>query len=80
MATLEELQARRAAYAAAELKILQSQEYQVGQGGNARRNVRAELASVQALIRELDQDIERLQAQAAGNGRRVGRIAPGWSR
>ena len=71
MATLAELQARRAAYVAAELKILQSQEYQVGQGGNARRNVRAELAQVQEGIRECDRLI------AAASPRRVYTIVPG---
>jgi hypothetical protein len=76
MPTLVELQARRAAYAAAELKILQSQEYQVGQGGNSRRNVRAELEQVQNLIRELDRDIDALQARTTG-GRRTYRLVPG---
>lgn len=74
MADLVELQTRRAAYIAAELKILKSQEYTVGQGGSARRNRRAELADVQAQIRELDTQIA--QAQAAG-GRRVYNIVPG---
>lgn len=74
MATLAELQTRRAAYVAAELKILQSQEYQVGQGGSARRNRRAELADVQAAIKDLDTQIEQAQA---GTARRVYRVVPG---
>lgn len=65
MATLQELQDRRAAYVAAELKILNSQEYTVGQGGNARRNRRAELETVQATIKELDAQIEQKQALGA---------------
>jgi hypothetical protein len=73
MAALEELQTRRAAYLAAELKILQSQEYQVGQGQNARRNQRAELAEVRAAIKELDDDIAKVQP----GGRRSFRIVPG---
>ena len=76
MPTLVELQTRRAGYAAAELKILQSQEYQVGQGGNFRRNQRADLEQVQNLIRELDVSIAAEQARASGT-RRAYRIVPG---
>ena len=75
MPNLADLQARRAAYAAAELKILQSQEYQVGQGGNARRNRRAELADIQAAIKDLDAQIDQLQP--ASVERRGYRIVPG---
>lgn len=74
MPDIAELQARRAAYLEAEAKILRSQEYQVGQGGNARRNVRAELAEVRAGIREIDTEIARLQN---AGGRRVYNIVPG---
>lgn len=74
MSTLEELQARRAAYVAAELKALQSQEYAVGQGMNARRNRRADLAEIRAAIKQLDDEIAALQA--AGS-RRVYNIVPG---
>ena len=76
MPTLVELQTRRAAYAAAELKILKSQEYQVGQGGGARRNQRADLEQVQNLIRELDAAIAAEQALTSG-ARRAYRIVPG---
>lgn len=76
MPTLVELQTRRAAYATAELKILQSQEIKVGQGGAARSNRRAELEQVQNLIRELDQDIAAEQARTSG-ARRSYRIVPG---
>lgn len=76
MATLQELQDRRAAYVAAELKILQSQEYQVGQGGNARRNRRAELADVQAAIKDLDIQINALSPTTLG-ARRMYRMVPG---
>ena len=41
--TREELQDRLDAYLAAELRILQSQDYQVGDGATARRNRRADL-------------------------------------
>lgn len=74
MSTLQELQDRRALYVAAEAKILQSQEYVVGQGGTARRNRRAELETVQATIRELDDQIARAQNGAT---RRVYNIVPG---
>lgn len=73
---LEELQTRRAAYVAAELKILQSQEYQVGQGGTQRRNVRAELEQVRAGIAQLDTQIDAETASAAG-ARRVYTAVPG---
>lgn len=78
MADLVELQARRAAYVAAELKILQSQEYQFGQGGNHRRNRRAELADVQAAIKDLDAQIAAAEvaANTATGGRRVYNMVP----
>lgn len=74
MPTLLDLQTRRAAYIAAELKILKSQEYQVGQGGNARRNVRADLEAVQKAIKDLDAQIAEMQP--TGN-RRSYRMVPG---
>ena len=75
MPNLADLQTRRAAYAAAEMKILQSQEYQVGQGGNARRNRRADLVDIQTAIKDLDAQIDQLQP--AGIARRGYRIVPG---
>lgn len=77
MPTLAELQTRRAAYAEAELKILKSQEYSVGQGGGRRMNRRAELEAVQNQIRELDQEIEKLQASSGAGARRSYRVIPG---
>ena len=73
---LEELQTRRAAYVAAELKILESQEYQVGHGGGQRRNVRAELEQVRAGIAQLDIDIDAETARSVG-GRRMYTAVPG---
>lgn len=55
--TLAELQTRLAEYRAAESKILQSQEYSVGNSGTARRTRRADLAEVRAEIARLDQQI-----------------------
>lgn len=69
MATLQELQTRRQAYVDAEMRILQSQEYSVGDGSTARRNRRADLEQVRLAITELDGEIQRLQA--ATSGRRV---------
>ena len=68
--TLDELIARRAAYLAAEVKILGSQEYQVGQGSSARRNRRADLAEVRDEISKLTAQIAQLQSAASG-ARRV---------
>ena len=76
MTRLEELQARKDAYLAAELKILQSQEYQVGQGQNSRRNTRAELETVRKAIAELD-DLIGQAAAAATARRRVYNLRPG---
>ncbi len=69
MATLQELQTRRQAYVDAEMRILQSQEYSVGDGSTARRNRRADLEQVRLAITELDGEIQRLQV--ATSGRRV---------
>lgn len=67
MFSLDELKARLALYVMAEAKILQSQEYTIGDGGTARRNKRAELASVQAEIANLQAQIAK--AEAAGQRR-----------
>lgn len=73
MATLQEAIDRRAAYVAAELKILQGQEYVIGQGATARRLRRADLAEVRAAILQLDAEIARLQATST---RRVYTLVP----
>ena len=65
---LQQLRDRLTQYLAAETKILQSQEYTVGDGGTARRNKRADLAAVQAEIGRMQQQIA--QAEAAQSGRR----------
>jgi hypothetical protein len=67
--TIPELQTRRAAYLEAELRILGSQEYTVGDGSTARRNRRADLEQVRAAIKEIDAEISRLQS--ASGGRRL---------
>lgn len=78
MSLATDLQAQRdrlAAYLAAEARILQSQEYSVGQGGTARRNRRAELQQVQAGIRECRLQIDQLQAVADRRPRTI-RLRP----
>ncbi len=64
--TLEQLQARLDAYLAAEARILNSQEYQIGQGSTARKNRRAELEQVQAGIREARAELASAQNTVAG--------------
>lgn len=59
--SLDQAQQRLQQYLDAEARILQSQEYTVGQGGTARRNRRADLEQVRAGIKECRDDIARLQ-------------------
>ncbi|WP_294261511.1 hypothetical protein [uncultured Comamonas sp.] len=75
-AELQSWQDRLASYLAAEKRILDSQEYQVGQGQTARRNRRAELEQVQNGIRECQQKIGLLQAAMAPRGRRIINLRP----
>ena len=72
---LELAQQRLQQYLDAEARILQSQEYTVGQGGTARRNRRADLEQVQAGIKTVRAEIEQLQA-VAGRARRVTYLRP----
>ena len=62
-------------YLAAEARILQSQEYAVGQGGTARRNRRADLEQVQAGIKATQAEIATLQAAQSG-ARRITYLRP----
>ena len=71
---LELAQQRLANYLAAEARILESQEYTVGQGGTARRNRRAEMEQVQAGIKTAQAEIASLQAAQAG--RRITYLRP----
>lgn len=61
---LQQARARLQAYLAAEVRILGSQEYVIGNGGTARRNRRADLESVQAGIKEVRAEIQRLESLA----------------
>jgi hypothetical protein len=78
MANLAELQQRRAAYVAAELKVLESgEEYGVSSGTDGGTNRRAKLEAIRAGIMQLDREIEQAEARASGSTRvRVG--VPGW--
>jgi len=65
-----DLVTRLASYLQAEARILQSQEYTVGQGGAARKNRRAELDSVREEIRKLQIDIDKHPDNPATRGAR----------
>ena len=66
---LEQARTRLQHYLAAEARILESQEYVIGNGGTARRNRRAELESVQAGIRGVSAEITSLESQLQGDSR-----------
>jgi hypothetical protein len=68
--TRDQLQARLDAYLASELKILQSQDYTVGEGATARRNKRADLEAVRSEIKAIRFEIDSLDAVTSG-ARRV---------
>ena len=73
---LELLRARLQTYIDAEGKILQSQEYVIGNGGTARRNRRAELESVQAGIASIRAEITLLEARHSPRARRITYLRP----
>jgi predicted PhzF superfamily epimerase YddE/YHI9 len=77
MATYAELQARLAAYLAAEGKALESQEYVVGQGNTARRNRRADLEQIRAGITDVTAQLAiHPDNPASRNVRRVRTLRP----
>ena len=73
---LEQLRARLQTYIDAEGKILQSQEYVIGNGGTARRTRRAELESVQAGIASIRAEITQLEARQSPRARRITYLRP----
>ena len=73
--TRDELQARLNAYLAAELAILQGQEYQIGSGNGARRLRRADLEQVRAEIASIRSELGGMDARAAGV-RRIRYVRP----
>jgi len=66
---LQALIDRRAAYLAAETKILQGQEYSIDVDGSSRRLRRADLSEVRAAIETLNQQIVLAQQAASGRPR-----------
>lgn len=72
---LTALRARLQSYLDAEARILQSQEYMIGNGGTARRNRRADLEQVRAGITDCEQQIAQLEA-ATNRTRRVFHLRP----
>lgn len=69
------LRTRLQSYLDAEARILQSQEYTIGNGGTARRNRRADLEQVRAGIADCEAQIAQLEA-AAARTRRVFTLRP----
>jgi hypothetical protein len=72
----EQLQTRLDAYLAAETKVLQAQEYVIGQGATARRLTRADLPSIQKGIQDTRDEIARLDASTIASGRRIMYLRP----
>lgn len=73
--TRAELQARLDAYLAAELAILQGQEYQIGSGNGARRLRRADLEQVRTEIASIRAELAGMDARASGV-RRIRYVRP----
>ena len=74
--TLQEWRDRLANYIAAEMRILESQEYVIGGATTGRRNRRADLETVQAGIRECRAEIAKLETASNPRTRRVFRLRP----
>lgn len=74
-ARLLQAEQRLASYLQAEQRILESQEYVVGDGGTGRRNRRAELETVRDAITQINSEIAQLRAASQGT-RRVFYINP----
>lgn len=72
---LTPLRERLQSYLDAEARILQSQEYVIGNGAVARRNRRADLEQVRAGIADCQQQIAQLEA-ATARTRRVFQLRP----
>ena len=74
--TLQELKDQRALVYAAYTEALKSQEYQVGQGGTARRNRRADFEQLRLELQRLDSEIARMETAANPAVRRVRYLRP----
>ena len=73
---LESLRDRLARYLEAERKILDSQEYLIGNGESARKNRRAELQTVRDGIKDCQDQIDRIEAATNPRTRRVFQLRP----
>lgn len=74
--TLQFWRDRLQSYLDAEKRILESQEYVIGNGGAARRNRRADLVQIQAGIEQCQDKIAQLEAASAPRARRTFRLRP----
>ena len=72
---LTALRERLQSYLDSEARILQSQEYVIGNGAVARRNRRADLEQVRAGIADCEQQIAQLET-ATARTRRVFQLRP----
>jgi hypothetical protein len=82
MASSADIQTRLTAYRNAELRILEGgQESEASSGPDGRRTRRANLAEIQKLIKELEDDLalalQRESGGTRGNGRAFSR-SPRW--
>jgi hypothetical protein len=82
MASSADIQARLTAYRAAELRILEGgQESEASSGPDGRRTRRANLAEIQKLIKELEDDLALALQRESGGTRGSGRafpLSPRW--
>lgn len=67
---LSDVRERLQAYRKAERKILEAQDYSVGQGSTARKLTRADLAEVRSTIDRLENEEQRLVALLNPRGAR----------
>lgn len=75
MPTAAEITTRLAAYKAAELKVLEGQEYTISDGVVQRRLRRADLEQIRTVITQLEGELTAQQAREGGT-RRLYNIVP----
>lgn len=74
--TLQELRDQRALVYAAYTAALQSQEFQIGQSGTARRTRRVDFEQLRLELQRLDSEISRLETVASCTVCRVRYLRP----
>lgn len=67
--TLAQAQARLDEYLAAEVAVLQTQEYKISAGDGFRSSTRADLGQIQKGIELWNRKVQELSAMATGRGR-----------